>query len=453
MPELSMTLRLTLTFVLTLALACTGISWTLYRALSGELTWRDDVMLVNRANQIGQLLQDGAEPQSLPLYFNRMMDTRQDILLIHTADSENITINHTGVQRRLLEAIPMQNEATIRTIARTTVDGTQLSAVRLAVSGGEGPLTITVARLASERKHMLEQYRYNSVLICIIAVLACAALSPLLIRRGLRSISALSRLTADTDSRGLRQPLRVSDLPAELKPLGSALNVMRRKLADDFARLNQFADDLAHELRTPVNILLGHNQVALARPRMAEEYQQVLANNVEELEGLSRLTESILFLARAEHHAIRLKKAALPCGEIIAELVDFLSYSAEEKQIAFAVHCSGEIVADRVLLQRVLINLLSNAIRYSPDRATIRITTRAVGEQRAIEIANPGEPFAAPENLFNRFWRGDNARHSPGYGLGLSLVKAVMALHGGGVSYRFADGQHRFTVAFPEERR
>ncbi|TGC79420.1 two-component sensor histidine kinase, partial [Salmonella enterica subsp. enterica serovar Wilhelmsburg] len=89
--------------------------------------------------------------------------------------------------------------------------------------------------------------------------------------------------------------------PVELRPRGQALNSMRQKLSDDFERLNQFADDLAHELRTPVNILLGKNQVMLSQERSAEEYQQALVDNIEELEGLSRLTENILFLARAEH--------------------------------------------------------------------------------------------------------------------------------------------------------
>lgn len=128
----------------------------------------------------------------------------------------------------------------------------------------------------------------------LIAILVCSALSPLVIRNGLRAITSLSRLTAATDSGTLRQPLAEQALPVELRPLGQALNTMRQKLSDDFERLNQFADDLAHELRTPVNILLGKT-VMLSQERSAEEYQQALVDNIEELEGLSRLTENILF--------------------------------------------------------------------------------------------------------------------------------------------------------------
>lgn len=93
----SLTLRLTAIFTLIMALACGGISLILYNALRSELVWRDDQTLINRAAQLRQLLEDGAQPESLPLYFNRMVDIRQDILSIRPQHAQNVTINHTGV--------------------------------------------------------------------------------------------------------------------------------------------------------------------------------------------------------------------------------------------------------------------------------------------------------------------------------------------------------------------
>ncbi|MCL6358417.1 HAMP domain-containing protein, partial [Pectobacterium parmentieri] len=194
-------------------------------------------------------------------------------------------------------------------------------------------------RLATERRQMLAQYRRNSLLMSLIAILVCSALSPLVIRNGLRAITSLSRLTAATDSGTLRQPLAEQALPVELRPLGQALNTMRQKLSDDFERLNQFADDLAHELRTPVNILLGKNQVMLSQERSAEEYEQALVDNIEELEGLSRLTENILFLARAEHQNIAVKKQPVSLNALVENMLDYLSPLAEEKRICFINQC------------------------------------------------------------------------------------------------------------------
>jgi len=189
--------------------------------------------------------------------------------------------------------------------------------------------------------------------------------------------------------------------------------------------------------------------VALSKARSIDEYQQALANNIEELEGLSRLTENILFLARAEHNNILLKKEAISAADTIGDLIEFLEYEADEKNITFVTACEGTIQADRILLQRVLLNLLSNAVRYSPENAVIRIATQVKNSETVVEVSNPGNKLDAPDKLFNRFWRGDNARHSSGFGLGLSMVKAIMALHSGSAEYRFAGGDHIFSLRFP----
>lgn len=107
----------------------------------------------------------------------------------------------------------------------------------------------------------------------------------------------MSGVTEALNYNDSREPVEVSTLPRELKPLGQALNKMHHALVKDFERLSQFADDLAHELRTPINALLGQNQVTLSQTRSIAEYQKTIAGNIEELENISRLTENILFLA------------------------------------------------------------------------------------------------------------------------------------------------------------
>ncbi|PUM32515.1 two-component sensor histidine kinase, partial [Salmonella enterica subsp. enterica serovar Dublin] len=143
MVKLSMTLRLTISFIAILILACTGISWTLYNALSKELTYRDDMTLINRAAQMQQLLLDGARPENLPLYFNRMVDTKQDILLIHSATGHNVAINHSGIPDQRFNEIPLAKNITRETLFRQAVQGTELTAVRVNARSGDDPLTLT----------------------------------------------------------------------------------------------------------------------------------------------------------------------------------------------------------------------------------------------------------------------------------------------------------------------
>lgn len=443
----SLTLRLTAIFTLIMALACGGISLILYNALRSELVWRDDQTLINRAAQLRQLLEDGAHPASLPLYFNRMVDIRQDILSIRSPHEQNVSFNHTGVTLPEMSPTPVSTPPGEQQLHRwVNADQTEASALSLQARSQEGPVTITLARVARERAMMLEQYRQKSILVSLAAILLCAAVSPLLIRRGLRAIGRLSQIMAETGSDRLTHTVPLQAIPKELLPLGEALNAMRQRLSTDFIRLTQFADDLAHEIRTPINVLLGQNQVALGHARSTEEYEALLEGNIEELEGLSRLTENILFLARATHHNIKLNKETFLLHEALETIIDFLEPLAEEREMVITLHADGSLTADKMLFQRAMTNLLINAIRYAPDKGTIAVSTVHRGEATDIEVANAGDPLAEPEKLFERFWRGDNVRHTAGSGLGLSLVSAIAALHGGSAYYRHEDGKTIFGV-------
>ena len=428
MKRLSITVRLTLLFILLLSVAGAGIVWTLYNGLASELKWRDDTTLINRTAQIKQLLIDGVNPDTLPVYFNRMMDVSQDILIIH-GDSINKIVNRTNVSDDMLNNIPATETISAAGIYRSIINDTEIDALRINIDEVSPSLTVTVAKLASARHNMLEQYKINSIIICIVAIVLCSVLSPLLIRTGLREIKKLSGVTEALNYNDSREPVEVSALPRELKPLGQALNKMHQALVKDFERLSQFADDLAHELRTPINALLGQNQVTLSQTRSIAEYQKTIAGNIEELENISRLTENILFLARADKNNVLVKLDSLSLNKEVENLLDYLEYLSDEKEICFKVECNQQIFADKILLQRMLSNLIVNAIRYSPEKSRIHITSFLdTNGYLNIDIASPGTKIHEPEKLFRRFWRGDNSRHSVGQGLGLSLVKAIAEL-------------------------
>ncbi|WP_342755315.1 heavy metal sensor histidine kinase [Pantoea sp. MBD-2R] len=449
MLRISLTLRLTIVFIVLVTLACTGITFTLYRALENELIWRDEQTLINRGAQLRQLLLDGAEPASLPLYFNRMVDTHQDILVIHPARGKDVAINHTGITLPPVATLPVEQAATARALYRSRVNnGDEITILGLQGSFDGLPVTIVVARINSERARVLASYRQKSFFVSLAAVLLSAILSPLLIRRSLRAIKMLSEITATTKADQLNQPVPVGTLPAELLPLGNAMNVMRHRLAEDFARLNQFADDLAHELRTPVNILLGQNQVALIQKRTPEHYQQLIEGNIEELENLSRLTDNILFLSRADHHNITLQKAHWPLHDMLENIIDFMDSLAEEHTVSLNLDASGWVFADKILFQRAVINLLTNAIRHAPMQSQITLRARSDHTAAEVQVSNQGLPLTETEKLFRRFWRGDNSRHTPGSGLGLSLVSAIAKLHDGRCWYQHCRGENIFGISF-----
>ncbi|WP_105197895.1 heavy metal sensor histidine kinase [Escherichia albertii] len=450
MKRLSITVRLTLLFILLLSVAGSGIVWTLYSGLASELKWRDDTTLINRTAQIKQLLIDGVNPDTLPVYFNRMMDVSQDILIIHGTGINKI-VNRTNVNNDMLNNIPASETISIAGIYRSIINDTEIDALRVNIDEVTPSLTVTVAKLASARHNMLEQYKINSIIICVVTIILCSVLSPILIKTGLRDIKKLCGVTENMNYNDITEPVETSSLPGELKPLGQALNKMHQALVKDFERLSQFADDLAHELRTPINALLGQNQVTLSQTRSLSEYQKTIAGNIEELENISRLTENILFLARAQKSNVLINFELLSLKREVENLIDYLEYLSDEKDIHFKIDCDRQIYADKILLQRMLSNLIVNAIRYSPEKSLIYIANFLdENSYLNIDIASPGARINEPEKLFRRFWRGDNSRHSVGHGLGLSLVKAIAELHGGSATYHYINNNNVFRIILPQ---
>ncbi|EJZ0947829.1 heavy metal sensor histidine kinase [Escherichia albertii] len=450
MKRLSITVRLTLLFILLLSVAGSGIVWTLYSGLASELKWRDDTTLINRTAQIKQLLIDGVNPDTLPVYFNRMMDVSQDILIIHGTGINKI-VNRTNVNNDMLNNIPASEAISIAGIYRSIINDTEIDALRVNIDEVTPSLTVTVAKLASARHNMLEQYKINSIIICVVTIILCSVLSPILIKTGLRDIKKLCGVTENMNYNDISEPVETSSLPGELKPLGQALNKMHQALVKDFERLSQFADDLAHELRTPINALLGQNQVTLSQTRSLSEYQKTIAGNIEELENISRLTENILFLARAQKSNVLINFELLSLKREVENLIDYLEYLSDEKDIHFKIDCDRQIYADKILLQRMLSNLIVNAIRYSPEKSLIYIASFLdENSYLNIDIASPGARINEPEKLFRRFWRGDNSRHSVGHGLGLSLVKAIAELHGGSATYHYINNNNVFRIILPQ---
>jgi two-component system heavy metal sensor histidine kinase CusS len=251
--------------------------------------------------------------------------------------------------------------------------------------------------------------------------------------RQLRSVIGKAN---DISASRLNTRLSLQDAPVELREMGAAFNAMLDRLEDGVQRLSGFAADLAHDLRTPVNTLMVETQVALSRPRTAEEYQVLLASNSEEYERLARMIENTLFLARVDNAQLALRRETLDLHAELQRIHDYFDILAEDLGVRFTVESPplrAEI--DPVLLQRAVSNLVSNAIRHTPAGGQVQLSARETNEGIELAVGNTG-PGIAPQHLphiFDRYYRADAARsdHAHSAGLGLSIVRAIMELHDG----------------------
>lgn len=204
--------------------------------------------------------------------------------------------------------------------------------------------------------------------------------------------------------------------------------------------LRYYADNVAHELRSPINKILIGSEVVLSRSRTREEYQEALLSNMEECQSLARIVESLLFMAKAEHVEGQLNRQPTDVAHELNIIATFFEGMASEAGVCVSVSCSPDIVfeLDRVLFQRAVSNIVSNAIAHTDKGGEVRLVAEIDGQSLNVQVADTGEgiPEHAHERVFDRFYRADQARSATSgrFGLGLPITKSIVALHGGEIA-------------------
>lgn len=448
----SLTLRVTALFMLIVALAAAGLGAYLYRGFVAEIERRDDIQLLGKLRQVQILLgRPGADTllRTQPEFFRDTMSGQENSLVrIVAADGTVLAdINASGAP------YPVPKPGAIADWRSS--DGAPGRVVAGVARLDNSQVMVIVARIYGERAASFTRYRQRIAGAAVISALMAALCAALMLHRGLRPLRVVAAHAALVRPGALEQRLDPGQAPAELQPLIDALNAMLARLQQGYARLSGFSADLAHEFRTPVTNLLGQSQVMLAQPRATAEYEQLLASNIEELERLARMIESMLFLARAGQDEVLLARQPLAALDELRTVADLYEGMAEERDVRIACDGGAVVLADPALLRRVLANLVSNAVRHARPGSTIQLLAARHADTVEISVTNSGAPIA-PEHLphlFERFYRADPARGQAdgSTGLGLAIVSAIMDLHGGTVAVRTEGAEVRFTLVFRTE--
>ncbi|MBZ5675290.1 MAG: HAMP domain-containing protein [Acidobacteriia bacterium] len=261
-----------------------------------------------------------------------------------------------------------------------------------------------------------------------------------LARRALGPVERMARRAREINAEQLDARIDVENPHDELGLLAQALNETLSRLQLSFEQLKRFTSDASHELRTPLTAIRSVGEVGLQQEGDRDHYREVIGSMLEETERLSRLVESLLTISRADSGQIQLQQATIPLVPVVEEASSLLDVLAEEKgqTVSFEGDSSIRVKADTVILRQVVINLLDNAIKYSPRKGHISVRVRRCNSHTAcVEVEDCG-PGIAPEHrdkVFDRFYRIDEARsrEAGGAGLGLALAKWGAEAHGGGL--------------------
>ncbi|MGP8434604.1 heavy metal sensor histidine kinase [Paraburkholderia fungorum] len=457
----SLTARTTVLFA---AIACVVIGTLgayFYHSAQVSLERRADVVLTARVEHFSRIVRDlysVSDLKSRPVLFESMLGAEEDVLLFRRpGEAPFIDVNPAGLAVPALHAGVQNRLPTLPDIRQTLLpDGVPvhwaIAAVKAREDGSE--VEVIAAHPMTQEMRMLAAYRNRIVLATLTGMLAATLLAYYVLRRTFRPVREIATRAAQISPASLSVRLDSEAAPLELRQLTHAFNAMLDRLADGFQRLSQFSADLAHEIRTPVGALIGQTQVTLAKTRDADEYQQVLESNLEELNRLSHIAENILFLAHADHAALSIEREPVDLRDELVRIADYFEGPADERGMRFTVEAMGIASANPMLCRRAINNLVVNAVRYGANDTVVRLSGTQDEQGATVVVENDGAPIPDEQlnRLFDRFYRADAARSAftESSGLGLAIVRAIMHLHGGTARVVCpVPGVVRFELRFP----
>jgi heavy metal sensor kinase len=305
------------------------------------------------------------------------------------------------------------------------------------VADGGGAYTVEVGEAYNHVQGTLHGLAVIFIIMLPVAVASATGGGYLLMKRALRPVDELTRAAQSITSRNLSERLPTPRTGDEIERLSSTLNRMIERLEGSFRQIAQFTADASHELRTPLTILRGELEVALRRGEAGSVGREVLESTLEETERLTKTVENLLVLSRMDSGELKLELSEFDLAGLCKETVEQMRLLTEDKLISLV--CSSpakvEVTADALRIRQILINLIDNAIKYTPPGGDIEVRVQVRTDEAVIEVSDTGQgiPAEAIPFIFDRFYRVDKARArgTGGSGLGLAIAKSICELHGG----------------------
>ena len=372
-----------------------------------------------------------------------------------------ITIQSPNIQSR---DIPLSRTALDAALAgQTTFESVRFSGeppIRLiSVPVRHGGSLVNIVRVGTSLQPLEETLHRLLIILLIampLALLASLGGGWFLAGRALRPVGAITQAAERIAGGDLTQRLSVSTSQDEIGRLAATFNAMIDRLEASFSQIRQFTSDASHELRTPLTVLKGETELALRRPRSADDYRSVLESSLEEIDRMSRIVDELLFLSRADLGEIKMESRPVRLDHLFDDLkrqAEVLGYE-QAVQIVTGLIEPATVAGDDMRLRELVLNLLDNAIKYSPSGGRVEMSVVTQGGTARLSVSDQGIGISLEEqaHIFDRFYRTDAARaHTKkGTGLGLAICQWIVDAHHGTIEVHSEPGKgSTFTVILP----
>jgi heavy metal sensor kinase len=438
---LSIRWRLTVWNVVTLALGFLGFGILVYVLLERALYQGIDRSLLTELQELEH------KPDVDVAYWIKEAKEHENIFCV--------VFDAKGTVYQRTEEMPAE---AVQALAQTSKEGKQFSDIKLPILGRYRQLAspvrlkerdLQVVLLANLEDVDRELKQFFGVLITAIplALALAGGFGYFLARKALAPIKRLHRLTAEITVDRLDRRLPVLNEGDELGQLTQTINAMVARLEKSVSEIRRFTADASHELRTPLTAIRAEAEVALATTMTIPDHRQLLGSILEECERLTRMTEQLLTLAREDASVSRTEGQLVDVNSLLDNTVETIRPVADAKGITLGYDGKGnhQVRGDSSRLRQVFINLLDNAIKYTPSGGRIDICCEGIDGRLRITLRDTGEgiPEEHLPRVFDRFYRVDKGRSRElgGTGLGLSIAQTIVNAHGGKIDLESSPGQ------------
>jgi heavy metal sensor kinase len=376
------------------------------------------------------------------------------------ADTQGHALQHSEIYDSIGLDTPDEIRTILKSGAPTTRFGVDSQGIRymirsgLMIDGTGNKYFLAIGRAVDYNDKVLSNFTLNYFSIVPVVIVLSGLLGWFLAGRALGPVNSVAETAQRITHSNLDMQIPQRHANDELDRLIEAFNHMMTRLNLSFEQIRQFSTDVSHELRTPLTVVRGQLEVAMFTAQTVEQHREAMAEALEGVDRLSNIVRALLMLSQAESGQLVLQRTQLDLAELVRDQVDQYQIPAEAQGVRLAAELPGRclIQADRIQIERLVSNLLGNAVKYTPSGGQIVVSLFLEGDLAKFIVEDTGVGIA-PDHLphiFDRFYRVPSADPDKGLGLGLSFVAWIVKAHGGTVEVesKLAQGT-RFIVSLP----
>lgn len=472
----SLALRLTFFISLSTILAFFAFTWFMLQSVEKHFAEQDISDLQQISTAMHRILQSPADPDQKKISkLNESIASYRNVavLLLDPQGNTLFSSAQGTALRPAMNTTDFNAHRRAQDVFLWTVEdsadpmhagsGMQMETYRIIASSGTATLqgktqgyVMLIGLSINFHLHYLDALKKNLFAIAAAMSLLIIFVIRVAVRQGHLPLRNVSTAIKNITSENLDARLEPSRVPVELEQLVISFNHMIEKIEDVFTRQANFSADIAHEIRTPITNLVTQTEIALSQNRSQKELEDVLYSSLEEYNRMTRMVSDMLFLAQADNNQLIPDRVMFDLRAEVMKVFDFFEAWAEERNIT--LKCNGLpclTEGDPQMFRRAINNLLSNALRYTPEGKTVTISLREQESDVELVVENPGTaiPEAHLPRLFDRFYRVDPSRQrkGEGSGIGLAIVKSIVTAHHGKIRVESDAVSTRFILNVPKK--